>query len=286
VKKIGLIVSIVLFTLFQPVLQIQAVNGGYYTCANPDPLTCVIGGGPGCDPGYIPPCQMANGINDCCTVYFDQHEGKDCPIPPLHVIQCVPITGPTSTMAPTSTPPPFNGTITCPGGGIYCNDNPANPIVPCDPGFICNDVAFSGIPAGCNGKCITTTPIPTTGPASTGAPTTKTCDFIPEPTQKTKCNDCFSGNGSWTAIGCIPTDPSAFIGTILNFAIGIAGGIAFLLILLGGFQIMTSAGNPEQLNAGRELVTSAITGLILIIFSVFLLRVIGVDILGLPNFSK
>jgi Co/Zn/Cd efflux system component len=65
---------------------------------------------------------------------------------------------------------------------------------------------------------------------------------------------------------------------------GLAGGIAFLLILFGGFQIMVSAGNPEQMNAGKEMVTSAIAGLLLIIFSVFLLRLIGYNILRIPGF--
>jgi hypothetical protein len=86
-------------------------------------------------------------------------------------------------------------------------------------------------------------------------------------------------------LGCIPTEPTALIAKVITFGIGMAGGIAFLLILFGGFQILTSAGNPEQLNAGRELITSAISGLLLIIFSVFVLRIIGVDILGLPGFQ-
>lgn len=100
------------------------------------------------------------------------------------------------------------------------------------------------------------------------------------------CQSCMSGGtATWTAFGCIQTEPSAFIGEILRIGIGIGGGIAFLLILFGGFQILTSAGNPEQLQAGRELVTSAITGLLLIIFSIFLLRLIGVNIFGIPGFS-
>lgn len=66
---------------------------------------------------------------------------------------------------------------------------------------------------------------------------------------------------------------------------GIAGGIAFLLILFGGFQIITSAGNPEQLNAGKELISSAIAGLLLIIFSILLLKIIGFNILGIPDFG-
>ncbi|OGG01615.1 hypothetical protein A2Z33_07555 [Candidatus Gottesmanbacteria bacterium RBG_16_52_11] len=111
-----------------------------------------------------------------------------------------------------------------------------------------------------------------------------TCRYVPNAVQK-DCNDCFLGGGAWTSIGCIQGEPTEFLSTVLSLGIGIAGGIAFLLILLGGFQILTSSGNPEQLTAGKELVTSAVTGLILIIFSVFLLRIIGVNVLGLPGFA-
>ncbi len=93
-----------------------------------------------------------------------------------------------------------------------------------------------------------------------------------------------TGEGIDTAIGCIPiSDTNAFVGFILKWAIGIGGGIAFLLIVVAGFQIMTSSGNPERLKAGQELLTSAIAGLIMIIFSVFILQIIGVTILKLPG---
>lgn len=88
-----------------------------------------------------------------------------------------------------------------------------------------------------------------------------------------------------TAIGCINPSPGGLFAKFFSIGIGIAGGIAFLLIVFGGFQIITSAGNPERLNEGKEIVTSAIAGLLMIIFSVFLLKIIGVNILGLPGFS-
>ena len=101
-----------------------------------------------------------------------------------------------------------------------------------------------------------------------------------------ECSGCMNdGKHVWTAFGCIATDPSAFLGEVLRIGIGIGGGVAFLLILFGGFQILTSAGNPEQLEAGRELASSAVTGLLLIILSIFLLRLIGVNILGIPGFT-
>jgi len=90
-----------------------------------------------------------------------------------------------------------------------------------------------------------------------------------------------------TAIGCIPilTDENTLMGWILQWAIGIGGGVAFLLIVYAGFMIMTSQGNPDRLQAGKELLTSALAGIILLIFSIFLLKLIGVDILKLPGFG-
>ena len=72
------------------------------------------------------------------------------------------------------------------------------------------------------------------------------------------------------------------VNNILSFAIGIAGGVAFLLLIYGGFKFMFSFGNPENIQQGREIITSAIIGLLVVVFSVFLLRLIGISILGLP----
>jgi hypothetical protein len=93
------------------------------------------------------------------------------------------------------------------------------------------------------------------------------------------------GTGILTAIGCIPAnDTNELTAFILRWALGIGGGIAFLFIIYSGFMITTSAGNPERVQAGKELLTAAIAGLMLIIFSVFLLDIIGVRILRLPGF--
>jgi len=94
-------------------------------------------------------------------------------------------------------------------------------------------------------------------------------------------------NGIKTAIGCIPVlgSTNEFLSSILSWAVGVGSGIAFLLMLYAGFMIMTATGNPERIKAGQELLTSAIAGLILLIFAVFILRFIGVDILGLDAFG-
>ncbi len=88
-----------------------------------------------------------------------------------------------------------------------------------------------------------------------------------------------------TAIGCIETSTNKLTSQIVSISLGIAGGVAFLMILLGALQIQTSAGNPERINQGKEIIEGAIVGLLLIIFSVFILKVIGVDILKIPGFE-
>lgn len=96
---------------------------------------------------------------------------------------------------------------------------------------------------------------------------------------KDKPNSCL------TAIGRIQTDPTGFIKDIFAIALGIAGGVAFLLMVIGAFRMITSGGNPDALNGGRELLTSAVVGLLFITFSVLLLKIIGVDILKIPGFG-
>ncbi|PIV01120.1 hypothetical protein COS55_02430 [Candidatus Shapirobacteria bacterium CG03_land_8_20_14_0_80_40_19] len=97
---------------------------------------------------------------------------------------------------------------------------------------------------------------------------------------------CNSGQGIDTAIGCIPTSSlNAFAGWILGKIVFIASGIAFLLMAFGAFQIITSSGDPKKTQAGKELITSALSGLLFIILSIFLLKLIGVDILKIPGFG-
>lgn len=109
----------------------------------------------------------------------------------------------------------------------------------------------------------------------------------PQPVQVPTPNPCKSGDGVDTAVGFIPTcDLNAFARWFVGWAVGIGGGIAFLLIIVAGFRIMSSGGNPDQIKAGKEQLTAAIIGLLFIIFSVFLLQLIGVEILHLPGFGK
>lgn len=88
-----------------------------------------------------------------------------------------------------------------------------------------------------------------------------------------------------TAVGDINTKPEEFIGSVLGLVLGLSGGIALLLIIYGGYQLMMARGKPETLEAARDQITAAIIGLLFIIFSLVLLQLIGFNILKIPEFG-
>ena len=83
-----------------------------------------------------------------------------------------------------------------------------------------------------------------------------------------------------TALGNIPTDITGFAGRVLEIAIGLAGGIALILLVFGSIRVLTSSGDQQRLSAGRDTIIAAIAGLLFLIFSVLILKAIGLAIFG------
>jgi len=88
-----------------------------------------------------------------------------------------------------------------------------------------------------------------------------------------------------TALGCIPVEMEKFVPWLLTWLFGVAGGIAFLLMAYGFILIATSAGDEKKVQGARETITSAIIGLLVCIFAIFILRLIAVNILQIPGIS-
>ena len=89
-----------------------------------------------------------------------------------------------------------------------------------------------------------------------------------------------------SAFGPLSTEPGTFIPRILAIFLSLSGGIALLLIIRSGYQLLTSQGDAEKVKEARERITSAIIGILFMIFSLVVLQTIGVDILHLPGFGK
>lgn len=95
---------------------------------------------------------------------------------------------------------------------------------------------------------------------------------------------CNGGTGINTAIGCLDASNSKNLTSqLLTLATGIAGGIAFIIIIFAGLQMATAAGDPKRFKAGQELLTSGIGGLILIVLAVLILNFLGVTLLNLNS---
>lgn len=159
-----------------------------------------------------------------------------------------------------------NINYTCsPSTGSWRCTDPISPAGSCEPCTVVPDCVYSDF-ASCNANCGLLQPV------------------VPPPPKGIFCS---GENRINTAIGCIPIfSEEGFFGFILVWAIGIGGGIAFLLIIAAGFAIITSQGDPKRLQGGKDLLTAAVGGLFLLIFSIFLLRLIGVEILKIPEFGN
>jgi len=134
-----------------------------------------------------------------------------------------------------------------------------------------------------NNSCICISE-PTKAPLSAMEPI---CNRINSQTgEQSNCKACAQGGGLWTSLGCFSGNLSEFISQkILGTGVGIAGGISLLCIMFAAFQMQTSSGNAEKIKKAQELLTNCITGLMIIVFSILILKIIGVDVLRLPNFG-
>jgi len=57
------------------------------------------------------------------------------------------------------------------------------------------------------------------------------------------------------------------ISKIINAVLGIVGGVAVLVLIIGGFQYITAAGNPDQVGKAKSTIMYAIVGLVICILS-------------------
>lgn len=78
------------------------------------------------------------------------------------------------------------------------------------------------------------------------------------------------------------SDLPKYFGNILEAMIPLIGFLAFIMVLVGGFKILTSGGDPKGMAGGKQTITLAIVGIALSIISWLILVVVknvtGVDV--------
>ena len=69
---------------------------------------------------------------------------------------------------------------------------------------------------------------------------------------------------------------------IINLALGFAGLALFIMLIIGGFKYITSAGDPKKTESAKNTITYAILGLVLVVLAylilVFISTFTGVDV--------
>lgn len=74
-----------------------------------------------------------------------------------------------------------------------------------------------------------------------------------------------SGGGLFNPLG--DCDLPCIVDEITTLLIAVGGPIAAIMVLWGGFQIMTAAGDPEKFATGRKTILYAAVGLVVILFA-------------------
>lgn len=88
-----------------------------------------------------------------------------------------------------------------------------------------------------------------------------------------------------TDFGCLPDDPIGFVEKFYTIGLGFIGMIGLLFMIYGGYFILTSKGNPEQLKKGKSYITYSILGILLAVFGFVFIQVTTGDILQIPGFN-
>ena len=71
---------------------------------------------------------------------------------------------------------------------------------------------------------------------------------------------------------------SEIVAWFYYFIIGVAGLSAFVMLVWGGFQYLTSAGNPASISDAKDKIKSALLGLLIILTAWLILQVINPDL--------
>ncbi|MBI2607277.1 MAG: hypothetical protein HYW51_00385 [Candidatus Doudnabacteria bacterium] len=75
------------------------------------------------------------------------------------------------------------------------------------------------------------------------------------------------------------------INQIYLWSLGIAALLAMLMMVFGGYMVMTAAGNAQQSSTGKEMIWASIVGLGILFAAYLILNTINPDLVDFSNLS-
>ncbi|MFA6410555.1 MAG: pilin [Candidatus Buchananbacteria bacterium] len=76
---------------------------------------------------------------------------------------------------------------------------------------------------------------------------------------------------------------SQYISALYAYGVGAAAILAMVMIMVGGFIWLLSAGSPDKVGKAKEFITSALTGLLLALFSFLILNTVNPKLTSLDT---
>ena len=80
------------------------------------------------------------------------------------------------------------------------------------------------------------------------------------------------GNGIWTTIN-----------TIINVLLGVIGIVAVIMIIYGGFKLVTSEGSADKVKSGKETILYGVVGLVVALLAFAIVNFVIASFFGSPN---
>lgn len=71
----------------------------------------------------------------------------------------------------------------------------------------------------------------------------------------------------------------AIVVRVINFLLTLIGGISVLFIIIGGFKMVASQGNPEAVKSGKQTATWAVVGLVIALMAFSIIAIVQ-NVLG------
>jgi hypothetical protein len=69
------------------------------------------------------------------------------------------------------------------------------------------------------------------------------------------------------SVGLGTSDLKQTVVNIIQWVLGILALVAVVMIILGGFQWMTAAGNEEKIEKAKKVISAAVIGLIIVLLA-------------------
>ena len=74
-------------------------------------------------------------------------------------------------------------------------------------------------------------------------------------------------NAAFANVGFTQKDPRAIVASIIKILLGFLGTLAVVLIIYAGFLYMTAAGKPDNTKKAKDIMSTAVIGLVIILIS-------------------